>query len=84
MVVTSWLPGEEMGIRHTGAVTGTGRFTLAPSPGSAQSTMFTWEEDLRLPLWMGGGLGGLVGAPLLRRIWQRNLENLRRHFLIRE
>ncbi len=92
MVVTQWEPGRVMGIRHTGVVTGTGRFTLEKVPGGAGSTRFggltqlnwstrfTWEEDLHFPAWMGGRWGGRVGAPVLRRIWRHNLDNLRRHF----
>jgi hypothetical protein len=87
MVITEWEPGRVMGIRHTGMVTGTGRFTLSEIPGDAVDeatstpyTRFTWEEDLHFPVWMGGALGGRAGAPVLRRIWQRNLANLRGHF----
>jgi len=78
MLITEWEPQQAMGIRHTGVVTGTGRFTLSPS--SATGTRFTWEEDLHFPVWMGGALGGVAGAPVLKRIWQRNLANLSRHF----
>jgi carbon monoxide dehydrogenase subunit G len=78
MVITEWEPGRVMGIRHTGMVTGTGRFTLEEVAGG--HTRFTWEEDLHFPAWMGGGLGGRAGAPILKRIWQHNLDNLRRHF----
>jgi Polyketide cyclase / dehydrase and lipid transport len=83
MVITEWEPGRVMGIRHTGVVTGTGRFTLSEVPGDGDRisfTRFTWEEELRFPVWMGGALGGRAGAPVLKHIWQRNLANLRRHF----
>ena len=30
MAITEWVPGEAMGVRHTGLVTGEGRFTLTP------------------------------------------------------
>jgi len=91
MVITEWEPGRAMGIRHTGVVTGTGRFTLSEVPGApageaastpftSTRTRFTWEEDLRFPVWMGGALGGRAGAPVLRWVWERNLANLRRHF----
>ena len=78
MEVTEWGEGEALGIRHVGLVQGAGRFTLDPV-GDAQ-TRFTWEERLRFPWWMAGPLGAAVAAPLLRRIWQRNLANLRRRF----
>lgn len=81
MVITEWEPEHAMGIRHTGVVTGTGRFTLSPSPANGtRFTRFTWEEDLHFPVWMGGALGGVAGAGVLKRIWQRNLGNLSRHF----
>jgi hypothetical protein len=65
-----------MGIRHVGLVTGSGRFTLRRARGGR--TRFTWEEKLRFPWWMGGPLGGALGARVLRRIWRRNLRNLKR------
>jgi hypothetical protein len=76
MEVTEWDERSRMGIRHVGLVTGSGRFTLRRARGGR--TRFTWEERLRFPWWMGGPLGGAVGAPLLRRIWRRNLRNLKR------
>ena len=74
MVVTEWDPPRAMGIRHTGVVTGAGRFVLAPID---EGTAFAWEEDLTFPAWMGGGAGGAAAAPLLRRVWRRNLRNLK-------
>ena len=74
MVVTEWDPPRAMGIRHAGVVTGVGRFVLAPS---ARGTAFAWEERLTFPAWVGGGLGGAAAAPLLRRVWRRNLRNLK-------
>lgn len=75
MEVTEWDERRRMGIRHVGLVTGTGRFTLRKARGNR--TRFTWEERLRFPWWMGGPLGGTLGAPLLKRIWRRNLRNLK-------
>ena len=74
MVVTEWDPPRALGIRHTGVVTGAGRFVLAPI---GDGTSFAWEEDLTFPAWMGGHLGGAVAAPLLRRVWRANLRNLK-------
>ena len=78
MVVTEWQEGTVMGIRHVGLVTGTGRFTLDPLPGGA--TRFSWEEQLVFPWWMGGRIGALLGGPVLRLVWRRNLRNLRARF----
>ena len=75
MEVTEWDERRRMGIRHVGLVTGTGRFTLRKARGGR--TRFTWEERLRFPWWMGGPLGGTLGAPVLKRIWRRNLRNLK-------
>lgn len=78
MIVTEWEPGVVMGIRHTGVVTGQGRFTLDALPGN--QTRLTWREQLHFPPWMGGSLGGLVGRPVLAKIWKHNLDNLRHRF----
>lgn len=74
MVVTEWDPGRAIGIRHAGIVTGAGRFVLTAVPGG---TSFAWEESLSFPIWMGGEIGGRAAAPLLRRVWRRNLANLK-------
>jgi hypothetical protein len=74
MEITEWRPRRAMGVRHTGVVTGTGRFTLRRR---RRGTRFAWEERLRFPWWMGGPLGAAVAAPVLRAVWRRNLRNLR-------
>ena len=74
MEVTEWREGRVMGIRHTGAVSGSGRFTLKRRRAG---TLFTWEERLRFPWWLGGQLGGAVAGPVLRRLWRQNLVNLK-------
>jgi len=71
--VTEWEPGAVMGIAHTGVVTGSGRFTLAPD---ADGTMFCWEEVLRFPWWMGGPVGERVAKPVLGHVWRTNLRRL--------
>jgi hypothetical protein len=72
MTITEWVPPEVMGVAHTGVVSGTGQFTLAPLPGDR--TRFSWREDLRFPWWLGGRLGALVGGRLvLRPTWRHNL-----------
>jgi carbon monoxide dehydrogenase subunit G len=77
LTVTEWDPPHTMGIRHDGAVSGTGVFQLAPAdrPGH---TELTWTEELRFLWGMGAGVGGRAAAPVLRRIWAGNLERLRR------
>jgi uncharacterized protein YndB with AHSA1/START domain len=78
MEITRWVPGEAMGVRHTGVVTGTGEFTLEPLPGGG--TRFQWSETLHYPLWMGGPVGAFLSQPVLRWIWRRNLSRLAARF----
>jgi len=75
MVVTAWEPGSVIGVRHTGAVRGQGRFILERS-GPARSRL-TWTERLSFPWWLGGRIGAAVGGPVLSRIWTRNLDAFR-------
>ncbi len=78
MEITEWVPGEVMGVRHTGLVTGVGRFTIEPID-LGRRTRFTWAEDLTFPWWMGGPIGAWVGGKVaLGPIWKRNLRNLKR------
>ena len=75
MEITEWRPQEAMGVHHRGVVTGTGRFTIHRAVG--RGTLFAWEEQLRFPWWLGGPVGAAVGAPVLRRVWRRNLATLK-------
>lgn len=78
MEITEWVPCEVMGVRHTGIVTGSGRFTL-DAIDLGRRTRFTWAETLTFPWWMGGRLGAALGGTLvLGPIWRRNLRALRR------
>ena len=77
MEVTEWRPAKAMAIRHVGLVTGHGRFTLSPRR-LGRRTRFVWSERLRFPWWMGGPVGATVAKPILRRIWRRDLDNLKR------
>jgi hypothetical protein len=75
MEITEWEPHRVIGVRHTGLVTGTGRFTITPV---GDRSRFTWEEDLSFPWWLGGPVGSAVAAPtVIKRIWAGNLERLR-------
>ncbi len=75
MTITEWERARVMGVRHTGLVTGEGRFTLTATADGG--TEFAWREQLRFPWWMGGALGGAAGAPVMKRVWRGNLERLR-------
>lgn len=76
--VTEWKPRKAMGIEHVGVVRGEGRFQLRKQRRGR--TRFTWDERLTFPGWMGGWLGEHLAAPLLRRVWKRNLRNLAARF----
>ena len=74
MEITSWVPEREMGVRHVGLVTGTGRFTLRPRRRGR--TRFTWSETLVFPWWMGGPIGAWAAVPVLTLVWRRSMRNL--------
>ena len=76
MEITAWEPEHTMGVRHVGIVTGTGAFTLRDL--GRDRTEFLWDETLSFPWWMGGPLGGRVGAVVLAQIWKRNLRALKK------
>jgi hypothetical protein len=78
MEITEWDEGRVMGVRHVGAVTGTGRFELTPAGGAA--TRFSWRERLEFPLWLGGPIGAWLARPVLGFVWRRNLRALAARF----
>jgi hypothetical protein len=71
MEVTSWREGREIGVRHTGLITGEGRFVLRPL--RRDRTRITWTERLRFPWFLGGPVTAALARPVLRRIWRSNL-----------
>lgn len=75
MEVVEWDEGRAIGVRHTGLVSGTGRFTLGRR--GRRRTRFTWEEELAIPWW----LGGPAAAVVLRLVWLRNLRRLRGRYV---
>lgn len=74
MTITEWEPAAVMGVKHTGVVTGVGRFTLEPH---ADVTRFRWAEELFFPWFLGGRIGAIAAKPILGAIWRRNLKNLK-------
>jgi hypothetical protein len=80
MEITEWTEGRVIGVRHTGLISGVGRFTVARARLRPRSTRFTWEEELAFPWWMGGPIGALAGGVVLRLVWRRNLRRLRARF----
>lgn len=78
MEITEWDPERRMGVRHSGVVSGSGRFDLAPIDLDRR-TRFTWTEELRFPWFLGGRLGESVGGRwILSRVWRHNLKQLAR------
>jgi hypothetical protein len=75
MEVTEWEHGERIGVRHRGAVSGSGSFTLRDVPGPA--TRVEWEEQLVFPWWLGAALGAQLSRPLFIAVWKGNLRRLR-------
>ena len=75
MEVDEWREGRSIGVRHVGKVRGGGRFLLRRSV--LGGTRFTWDERLRFPWWLGGPVGERVGGVVLRRVWRRNLRQLK-------
>jgi hypothetical protein len=77
MEITEWVPEQTMGVRHTGIVTGTGRFTITPIDLGRRSR-FEWAEELFFPWWLGGPIGAYVGGKVvMQAIWRRNLRELK-------
>jgi carbon monoxide dehydrogenase subunit G len=75
MEVIGWDPPHRLSIRHGGAVVGMGTWALEPIPGG--TTRFTWVEDIRLRVPLGGELAARCYAPIMRRLMGRALEGLR-------
>ena len=63
MSITRWIPLETMGVEHRGVVRGSGAFSLR-GMGSGR-TLFSWEERLTFPWWLGGPIGEWVARPVL-------------------
>lgn len=72
--VTRWEPPTVLEIAHLGWVTGTGYMELAPTDRG--SGLF-WRESLQPPWGLVGRIGMRAFAPMMRRIFQRDLELLR-------
>lgn len=75
MEVTAWDEQHSIGVRHQGIITGEGAFRLE---ANRSGTRFIWTERLAFPWYLGGPVTALAARPILRWIWRRNLEGLRR------
>jgi hypothetical protein len=75
MEITEWVDARAIGVRHTGAVSGSGRFALTDVPDRA--TRIEWEEQLRFPWWLGATTGAWLARPVFTALWRGNLRRLR-------
>ena len=78
IIVTEWVERERMGVIHVGIVSGVGAFTLHDLGGGR--TRFVWDEDLVLPLTLGGPIGEVFAKPIVTAIWKGNLRRLAARF----
>lgn len=74
MEITNWQPGQSMGVRHQGLVTGTGEFKLR---ASGSTTVFSWVEQLSFPWYFAGPIGAAAARPILTALWKGNLRRLK-------
>lgn len=75
MEVVEWEERRSIGVKHSGLVTGEGRFLLEDR---SPQTRFTWTEELSFPWYLGGRLTAYLARPVLGWVWSRNLGGLRR------
>jgi carbon monoxide dehydrogenase subunit G len=82
MEVTEWVAHRRIAVRHTGRVIkGSGAFEISPTrlPGGGEGTIFTWTEDIDVPL---GRVGDLVirftAVPIVAAVFRRSLRALKR------
>lgn len=71
MTVTRWEEPDLIEVRHSGTVTGLGRFEIEAL--DAATTRFSWHEDLEMPWYFGGTLGLPISERVLAMIWKANL-----------
>lgn len=74
IVVTVWDEPKRISVQHDGTVQGNGTFLLTPDVGG---TLFSWDENLLFPLYLGGPLAELIARPKLKRIWENSLASLK-------
>lgn len=76
LVVNEWSPGALLGVRHLGRIIrGIAAFELEPTP---HGTYVTWWEEADVPLGaVGEAIAPPVVVPWVRRVFRRNLANLK-------
>ena len=73
IIVTEWVDQEAIGVVHVGLVTGAGVISIR-SQGTG--TVVQWDEELDLPMNLGGPIGEVFAKPILGAIWMANLRRL--------
>lgn len=73
--VSRWEPPLILEIEHLGWVKGSG---LLVSEAKGDGTHITWKETLHPPMGPVGAIGMRLFKPLMRRIFQRDLDTLKR------
>lgn len=74
MTVTEWSEGKAVAVSYEGSLSGGGRITVKRR--RRNRTKVTWAARVRLPWWLGGPIGALGSAQLLRIVWTANLKHL--------
>lgn len=76
--VVAWEPPTMLRIAHRSFIVGMGEWRLKPTEGG---TLFTWTEDLALPLPLLGELALWVYRPFMRRLMSASMDDFRRHVI---
>jgi len=74
VTITAFEPPTRFAISHDGDFTGHGELTLEPGPDGS-TTIVRWDETLVAPVL--AHTWALAAAPVLRRVFQGDLERLR-------
>ena len=76
MTFTKWIEEVEIEVEHKGIVTGKGSFLLESI--DSKRTKFSWNETLKFPIILGGIVGEIFGSYILKIIWKKNIQNLKK------
>jgi hypothetical protein len=75
MTVVEWHDRKAVAVQYQGRLSGRGRIAVRRR---RRATRVSWSAHIRLPWFLGGPVGALGAAQLLRVVWTRNLANLER------
>ena len=74
MEIVEWDEGAAVAVQYDGTLRGGGRITLTRK--RRRRTKVTWAARVHFPWWMGGAVGALAAAQVLRAVWRKNLAAL--------